>query len=292
MENFLKQLTIDEIDELIKNPTEQVVSLILESVKQQEAQRKMKISGLIIFDEEAHLEKNSAHRKNDDKTSGIEMDLVDDLLDNIPTVDAIHDFEQSLHDDRKPDQVSHYVYQLKENLNKLVIVSKDPDQYEELLEEIYMETGLIGTVVEELREVQRPNPPENLERIQSETVCNELNKAQNVENTHQSSRRCGRNQGICVILDLCGKLKWKYRTLPSNGIYIDVYSQKEMERAVAIKRPDITYVSVAKFLDSERKTRYNTLVNEGNVNRGINKGNKWLGKLFGRYRKRGKKDGN
>lgn len=131
------------------------------------------------------------------------------------------------------------------NINKMTIVSKNPEYYEAYLEEILYETGLIVECVENLTSTAY------LIESKSHTV-------------HDYDKRHGNGRNLILHL---GEEKIPIRMLPLESIFLDIGFGSKYEREIQIKRPDITYYSMAKFLDTTMKFRYNTLVKEGNINK-------------------------
>lgn len=149
---------------------------------------------------------------------------------------------------------------LLKDLNQFIIVTARPEVYEQLLDEVFWETGLIGNCVEHLKEVSGRN------FIQSNRGNQNFYDNAEVSEINEGKNGNGGIKGKTLILDFSKKESVYVHAFPKNSIYLDIYSKKAMAYFLQVKRADIIYESFAKFLDSRVKNRYNTLVNEGIVN--------------------------
>ena len=136
-----------------------------------------------------------------------------------------------------------------QNLNKLSIITDSPFDYEEVLEQIFDDTGLIADCSEsfvgdtrEMEESQEEKPYYKRQKYLAERT---------------------------MILFADYKEKLPVHLFCKNSTFFHTTFDKKTEREITVKRPDIQYFSISNFLDTIVKLRYNTLVKEGNVNQNI-----------------------
>lgn len=136
-----------------------------------------------------------------------------------------------------------------QNLNKLSIITDSPFDYEEILEQIFDDTGLIADCSEsfvgdtrEMEESQEEKPYYKRQKYLAERT-------------------------LIVFADY--KEKLPVHLFCKNSTFFHITFDKKTEREITVKRPDIQYFSISNFLDTIVKLRYNTLVKEGNVNQNI-----------------------
>lgn len=110
---------------------------------------------------------------------------------------------------------------LWESLNYFTVITKNPEDYEELGRHIYEETGLMLQFVREAGRL-----------------------------AGQMANRRYRGKGKSLWIDLGDGTDAAYRSIPGNCHYIDMAGSREKERYLAVKRPDVSYYSFVKFLDT------------------------------------------
>jgi len=158
-------------------------------------------------------------------------------------------------------------YKLAANRNYLTIFTRDILKYENVLEKIEQEHGLVGMVFSEYGQMKR-----YLKTIPDTAgtfviTGNGSGDGQESENTDFSSK----NKGNMLY------------QLPKKSFLIDFSSDEFFCSYIFKKRMHFTYVNIPIFLDNTAKNRYNAVVNEGITFQVINK------KTF--RRRKGNKDG-
>ena len=73
--------------------------------------------------------------------------------------------------------------------------------------------------------------------------------------------RCGKNKCSGMILDYCTQFRYPKLLPDSSAVYIDMVSEKNKEKLLGRKTPQIPYVSPLKYLDTMVKNSYDRLVN-------------------------------
>lgn len=101
-------------------------------------------------------------------------------------------------------------------LNRLTIITRQPDAYEELIRDVYEDTGLV-------------------------TVCM----------TQMSEESAGK--GLPLVIDMDDGSNMPYRRLPHGALYIDLCPDCFKRRSIQLKRSDVHYTDYWKFLDSCKK---------------------------------------
>lgn len=61
----------------------------------------------------------------------------------------------------------------------------------------------------------------------------------------------------CVFVEIDSAENTEYRKMPFGCLYLDLTSNREKQRYLAVKRTDISYMSARNFLDTALKARYN-----------------------------------
>lgn len=196
--------------------TGQLKKVILETVFSKRLEEQIKFRKLFLFLEEYHAPGNLSeeilglfimrgYRNN-------KWDCLEELIVELPQEEFIsRDLEEAL---------SEWIHLLSPTLNYLTIISDSGEQYEDLEQQLYEETGLMLQSVKDKKQLE---------------VWGK-NKKQ-----HKGSKS--------LWLDL-NVTKVNYRAVPRNCIYFDANNQKEKARTLGIKRPDVSYMSVMKFLDT------------------------------------------
>lgn len=147
-------------------------------------------------------------------------------------------FEVLLIVDADGDTLVDLLVESAEDVNYLAIFTKNPKQYELVLEKIVQETGLIGMIFTEYRDFRR------YERL----VCEGRNVL-----VFLGNRKSGADD----------KIKTVFFHLPKGSLVLDFWEQESGKKMVRTKRMENDYVSVPVFLDNVIKNGYNSLVNEG-----------------------------
>lgn len=107
------------------------------------------------------------------------------------------------------------------NLNYFTVITENPEAFEGLEKLIYEDTGLMLQYAEDVRRLE----------------------PQLANRRYHRSRKC-------LWLDFSGKPLGAYRCMPRNCIFVDGNSSVEKERYLSVKRPDISYFSFMKLLDT------------------------------------------
>ena len=142
-------------------------------------------------------------------------------------------------DNKRTDLVKEILPYCRQSLNRLTVITEYPEEYEEIFEEIYRDSGLIA---------------ECMQKYDSEnSVCT----------PSKSNRNSTKKVTPVFILHVGNSHKIPIRQLPGHAVFFDMDLTKKTEREIFVKRPDIPYYGTANFLDTIVKLRYNTLVKEG-----------------------------
>ena len=136
-----------------------------------------------------------------------------------------------------------------QNMNKLSIITESPFEYEEILNQIFNDTGLIADCSESFVDDTR-----------------EMEESQE-EKPYYKRQKYLAERTIVLFADY--KEKIPIHSFYKNSTFFHITFDKKTEREITVKRPDIQYFSISNFLDTIVKLRYNTLVKEGNVNQNI-----------------------
>lgn len=107
------------------------------------------------------------------------------------------------------------------NLNYFTVITENPEAFEGLEKLIYEDTGLMLQYAKEVRKLE----------------------PQLANRRYHRSRKC-------LWLDFGARPLGAYRCMPQNCIYVDGNSSVEKERYLSVKRPDVSYFSFMKFLDT------------------------------------------
>lgn len=107
------------------------------------------------------------------------------------------------------------------NLNYFTVITENPEAFEGLEKLIYEDTGLMLQYAKEVRKLE----------------------PQLANRRYHRSRKC-------LWLDFGARPLGAYRCMPRNCIYVDGNSSVEKERYLSVKRPDVSYFSFMKFLDT------------------------------------------
>lgn len=105
------------------------------------------------------------------------------------------------------------LYDIYPSLNRLLIVTDEAERYEDFIDEVYEETGLIVT-------------------------------CQNVLMSY------GMAKGMPFVIDMHSDLRIPYRHIPRGAVYVDLCPDGFKRRTIQLKRNDVCYVNCLKFLDS------------------------------------------
>lgn len=160
-----------------------------------------------------------------------------------------------------------FVYELSRDRNYLTIVTDEPQKYEEVLEKVEREYGLVGMVFTESRELGRylKSMPRNTHFFVA-AGCRESSKEEYGDAVSQ------------------GRMKTNVLyQLPKKSFFMDFSKDEFFCSHILKKRMDFTYVNIPIFLDNTVKNRYNAVVNEGITFQVINEKTFW--------RRKGNKDG-
>ncbi len=196
----------------------------------------------------------------------IRLELYEDLEPGSFTILIDSDFKQSLyqaflkHYEGAYRDIEHMVlvddadiispgllYELAANRNYLSILTDNPQKYEEVLEQVEMDYGLVGMVFttgkEFLKYLKQMPEKRRMMLIVGETAGDEAKglKGQRIQKWKMSLLCCPPKESFLVDFS-------------PNGIYKELIFKKRMK---------ITYASIPIFLDNIVKNRYNAVVNEG-----------------------------
>ena len=123
------------------------------------------------------------------------------------------------------DAETKLIEEICENLNQLTIIAnKTAEDWDDVLDRIYLHTGLIAKVVE--------NIPEKIVLEKDKWKINYPT----------------------VFFDFSNDNNILYKNIPKDTRYIDLAPTKQKERILSIKRPDIKYFTYAKYLDSQERS--------------------------------------
>ena len=170
--------------------------------------------------------------------------------------------EMIIFDGNRTELFSQVLPEISSNLNKLSVITKSPYSYQTVFDGLYEDTGLVATC-------------EN-SYISDKRIYGDL------EEEKPFYKRQKYNEERTMIISAKSDKKLPIRSFHTGSHFFDISFDNIYEREITQKRPDLTYYSMAKFLDTIAKNRYNTLVKEGNVNQNIIKDNN---KKFGIIRK-------
>lgn len=124
------------------------------------------------------------------------------------------------------------IEQFCEKANRLSVCSDNREYCQELFQKIIWETGLVG------EQYVIPHFMEN-----------------------------GKGKTVVLYFSDGGEIKIPYKNIPKESVFIEFGCEEKSKRAVFQKRPDINYYSLFGFLDNTVKSRYNSLVNMGVLNK-------------------------
>ena len=130
------------------------------------------------------------------------------------------------------------ITEVAEDVNYLAVFTNEPKCYETVLDQIAMETGLMGMIFTEWRDFKK----------YQHQVCEEKN-----------------------VLVFMGKMDEEYSVehkktffrMPDRSLVLDFQEQEYGQKSIWTKRMKNDYVSMPIFLDNIIKNGYNSLVNEG-----------------------------
>ncbi|MDD6202328.1 MAG: hypothetical protein PUB13_05225 [Lachnospiraceae bacterium] len=154
--------------------------------------------------------------------------------------------ELLLFDGEETEVFTEILMRIAQNANVLTVISENPLQYQQTFEEIYEQTGLLSTALPVWK-------ADNLSRNTQE------------ENKPYYQRQKYMPSKMLVLWAEFTK-KPPIRSFPKECCFVDFSFDARYEKEVAVKRKDITYYGLGKFLDTTVKSRYNTLVKDGKVN--------------------------
>ena len=153
--------------------------------------------------------------------------------------------------------------------NYLTIFTTNPVAYEEVLQRIEVENGLVGMLFTEYKEFAR-----YIRRITGEVP------AVVIAGKEKKDERFTEGENYDNFLEkIRGNLFYQ---IPQNSFFLDFCYDNDFFCPVSKKRMHFAYVSIPIFLDNIVKNRYNAVVNEGITFQVINR-NIW--------RRKGNKDG-
>lgn len=130
------------------------------------------------------------------------------------------------------------IMEAAEDVNYLAVFTNAPERYELILEQIALETGLIGMVFTEYRDFK------------------------------QYQRQVCEGKSVLVFMgnrngEEEGRAQKAFFHLPPGSRILDFHEREYGQKTLWTKRMENDYVSIAIFLDNIIKNGYNSLVNEG-----------------------------
>lgn len=137
-------------------------------------------------------------------------------------------------------------------LNELIVVTSSPFAYQMLFDRLLEENGLTACCVNSI--AQLPLLASHEQR--------QLSRKSPANNRYGENVRQGRTG---ILYGNFGKKPLPF-SFETDCHFFDLSFDDRYQREIRVKRPDITYFGVGKFLDTTVKLRYNTIVKDGSVN--------------------------
>ncbi len=154
--------------------------------------------------------------------------------------------ELIIFDGEKTNLIKSLLPYICQNLNKMTIVTEYPCDYQEIAEQIFDETGLIVDFCTYYEKDWKDTGDAKKEKP--------FYKRQKYLEERTFILFAGYHKKIPIHFFFKG------------STFFNLNIDKKIEREITVKRADIQYFSIAKFLDTIVKLRYNTVVKEGNMN--------------------------
>lgn len=146
-----------------------------------------------------------------------------------------HFFEAVLIVDPIGETFSDILPDFADDMNYLAVITQRPWLYDDVMERIEDDTGLIGMVYEDYRDFNR----------YQKMLCNRKRTLVLLGETGEENRHL---------------LRYRF---PENSFFADFTVTEEYRSGIMGKRLGADYISMPIFLDNMVKSRYNSLVNEG-----------------------------